>query len=308
MKDQPNIPSSRAEHFRESIAIVNALQLRLQDTKGAKHPLHHWLAAADRVATTLETGQLPGDPDRTLEEDTDLIRFIEATFVPATRLCRLANSLKIATQLGPFARKEVQALALLDDFYHSEYVLHIASKIMATCGLEAKVIDRGSRAAPDLAFPEEQFCIECTARGNERGRSPRKGLASDFDHAGEKFASFLPEYPGWVGVLAVDLGFVGGPTLPNIGRAGPSLDEFSLEVDAGFQHRKEVSMFVGTMISAEASPVGPDTKAGITLKPKEASAWRYASRTGRRLGAIERTFFEWPPAGTVRTIERTRND
>ncbi len=308
VRDRPRIPSSRPEHFRDAVANVRELGLDLQTLNGAEHPLNAWLAAAERLAVTLETRQFPGDPKATLEEDGELHEFVERTFIPATRLCRLAHSIRIAPRLGPAAKKEIRSLRLIDDFYHSEYVLHIAAKIMATCGIQAEVIDRGARSAPDLAFPSEQFCIECTARGNERGRSPRKELMPDFNHAGEKFAAYLPQHPGWLGVLAVDLGFVGSAPFPELGRAGPSLLQARADVESGFDEREEVAMFIGSMVAAASDRLGPGPTAGIELAPSEHSAWLYRPRCPRRITAGERTFIERPSAGTALTIGRWKED
>jgi len=275
------------ERFREAIERVRSYSRRW----ASGHPIERWTAAAERVAATLSAGIAP--------EGTELSTYVESDFIPASRLVRLAWGLERLEHIGGAVSRELKQMVRdRDHLYHSEYVLHLAARLSNNGQRDVEVVAT-SAGTPDLAIPSEKFCLECVTREMS---STREMLKEAFEHADAKFKVYLADKPNWLGVVAADLGFCGSPSLPEIGKLGPSLQKLSSDLEVNFGLFPRISAALIGWSSADIEQgVTPDDP--IRLYAQNPIAVRYARADVRRLVALDSTFRLWPE-GPVRVATR----
>jgi len=277
------------EVFREAAERVRALSRRW----ASAHPIEVWIAAAERVASTLASGKL--------SDGTDLAKYVEFDLIPAARLVRLAWGLERLEHIGGAVKRELnQMVRDRDHLYHSEYLIHLAVRISENGQREVEVVATAA-GTPDLAIPSENFCIECVTREIS---STRQSMKEAFEHADAKFKVYLAGKPDWLGVVAVDLGVCGSPSFPEIAKIGPSLQELSADLDMNFALFPSVSAAIVGWIAAE---LVEDTSSGncARLYVQPVIAVPYAKADVRRLVALDSTFRPWPQ-GPVRVAKRQK--
>jgi hypothetical protein len=257
------------------------------------HPIEGWIRAAERVAATLVAGRLP--------DGTDLPKYVESDFIPASRLVRLAWGLEHLEHVGGAVKRELkQMIRDRDHLYHSEYVIHLAVRLSNNGQREVEVVPTAG-GTPDLAVPSEKFCIECSTRETS---STRQSLKEAFEHADAKFKIYLADKSDWLGVVAVDLGLCGSPSFPEIGKIGPSLRELSADLDTNFELFPRVSVAIVGWSAAELEQ-GTSSGDSAQLYAQSVIAVRYAKADVRRLVALDSTFRPWPQ-DPVRVVNRQK--
>jgi hypothetical protein len=231
------IPSSTSSDWRRALDVTAPLAGKCEPG----HPLLSWRATAEKLLACTA-----GAPS--------LEALAEDLVIPASYLCRLSRSLADAPAIGGRVRSEIKSAMDADGFFHLEYLLFLAARITAS-GAPVEVIGQIDAKAPDLALPEGRVVLECTARGRKLARA---SLYDDFEHARQKFHVHLAraDRSGWRGVLAVDLGIVGSPSLSNIGRSGWDLSQLTDEIDSGLAANPIVSAVLITWASVEVTPAG----------------------------------------------------
>jgi hypothetical protein len=298
MSKHPKPVLLTAQAFRDAIRQVNDRGLRWQ----TPHPVQAWLAAADRMAFELDRGLDIGDPRLPPSRDPAFQSFAEDIVAPAARLCRLSLSLQAAGCLGTAVDQEIRGLAQREHFLHSDYVLFVGTRLSVHGGAKVRVVrQRGKDGpAPDLELEEEQACIECRARG-DAGRAPTEDLRDDFAHATRKFASYMSDKPGWSGVLALEMGFIGSPTLPDVGRVGPRHRVSTQDAREQFRQHPLVAAFLNTWFTVEARPSLGDRRA-YDLEPNTASGLLYSRTSAPRIPSLTRSFWPWRLGSRRRAI------
>lgn len=247
------IPCSQPAHWQAALAATDDVACRCADG----HPLLHWRGAAGALLR-------PAGPD-----PRDVTDLVERLFVPVAYLCRFAHSLHTLGRLEPRGSGELkQALTDPDSFLHFEYMLHVAAKL-AERDYPVDFVGRTGKKAPDIEVPSEQVAFEVRARGD---KSPRKSLADDFTHAEEKFGVHLQrdDRRDWIGLLAVDLGVCGSPSLPDVARVGPNLSALSTELTSGLANADRVAGALVTWVGFERKK----TDERDTIGPFGTSGWR----------------------------------
>lgn len=293
------IPCSRPEHFQRAIEVVEA---HFSNLNGA-HPCRRWLDAA-RPFTGAAHRNI-GDPSLPASADAVFQRFASDEFMPAARLCRLARSLDDLARLkGSPGEELTQMRSDADGFFHGEFLLHVASKL-AHAGAVVEVIPREgmSRKTPDIALPAAGVAIEVVS--HERVESVTS-TTDDFQHADSKFTQyFVRDRADWFGVIGVDLGFRGSPTLPDLGLAGPTYETILNDMMLNFEmyakaanDRAEREFVDALILSWTSVECRQSTRAGgisATLCASDVSGLKYApKRTPRPI--LNEVFHEFPDA------------
>lgn len=303
------IPSSRIEHFRESLALVERHFPALADD----HPCRAWMRAAQTMAE--HRNFEIGDATKPSGTDMEFSDFVETVVMRAARLCRLGRSLFRLRHVGGAIEEELHQMQRdHDGFFHGEFLLHIATKLAYQHRATVNIIPRQGRLArktPDIELPEVRSAIECVAHEKvHRWES----ATEDFHHASTKFSHWFRERTGWLGAIAVDLGFRGSPTLPDLGAIGPNHDqikdnirknfelETTLQLDSDGRHPQTVHALILTWSSIEYEK--PDSSSGFVF-PTDISAIEYAPGWTRTIPILDKTFFEFPEE-VARIAHRSR--
>lgn len=249
------IPSSRSSHWRSALDRTAGWANRCSPG----HPLLYWRAQAESLLAQRAT-------------PTSVDEVVEQLLVPATYLCRLAHSLTVLAPTGDAYDSELgHALNEPGSFLAFEHVLHLGSRIKWS-GHDIAFAGLGSRKAPDLIVPAARVAIEARARGLAGARKP---LRKDFDHAEAKFEEEFSrvDRSGWVGILAVDLGVCGTPSMPNVARLGPELGATEADLDDELAIARRVGGAVITWVGPASHRDGDVTNIGMT----SCSGWRMSA-------------------------------
>lgn len=255
-----------------------------------------------------------GDPALPASSDQVFQRFAEDVFMPAVRLCRLARSLQDLALLGGAPGEELGQMRVdPDGFFHGEYLLHIGTKLAFLQQTEVIVVPRGGKAShktPDIALPCHQVAIELLAHEHVAAFA---STTHDFEHADAKFSCYFTHAHGeWIGVVGIELGFRGSPTLPDLGLLGPRHDVISADIranfemyaslarDSGGRHYGHVNALLLTWTSAECEERCCPDGVSAVLFPTDVSGLEYAPGFPRRSRALDDTFHAFP-----RTPDRT---
>lgn len=246
------VPSSRSDDWRAALHSTRDWAARCDPG----HPLLYWREQTELVRTGTASPK-------------DMTELVERYLVPATYLCRVSHSAVHFGAVGVEIGTELQqALRDPGSFIPFEHVLYLASRL-GHAGHGAEFVGQQVRKAPDLRVPGDRLVIEARARGPGAPRAP---LRSDFEHAEAKFAEELArsDRQGWVGMLAVDLGVCGTPSLPDVARLGPDLVELGREIMDELAHAKLVTGVLVTWVG----PVKAATDRGASVGMSGCSGWR----------------------------------
>ena len=291
------IPSSRPDDFRRAIEHTSPIAAKC----GSRHPIHGWRESATGAACVLDKGPIRGDADRDA-----IAALLEYVFLPAARLCRLAYSLGVIDaepMLAATVHDEIRQLPDPDHFFHGEYVLHIATKAVRRWECPVVLVPTQAHVrTPDIAIDRHRIAIEC--RAHEIIDIQEWSFWEDFDHAQAKFRGWLASRPGWLGVLAVDLGAIGSPSLPDSCRSGPDLSVVARNIDDGLRRHPDVAAAAVTWVGAVCEP-SDDPGVAKVLRAGTASGvrpWKTVDEKRREL--LEILLRKWPesPAVAFRSI------
>ena len=259
------IPTSAPEAVREAASNVAAWS-----TWPVDHVVHRWLASARSLQNCYATGAWPGDQPLGATEDQDVADFAESIMSPVFRLCRLSRALKAVERLeGPVDEEIGLLLRGGPSFHHAETVLHLATGLAEVLATRAAIVPRcDADKRPDFDLPDLRISFEVKAKeeGNADG-THRKVFRS----AAKKFDRYLANKNGWHGVLALDLGFRGSPSLPTMARKGPDLRLLEANTAGGLEHGPDAALVL--LDTVEVEPAGP---AEAVLRPVESSLLVFA--------------------------------
>lgn len=248
------------------------------------HPALTWVTAARAMAhgDFSKDPSLPSDPDEMMEA------FVNRYAMPAMRLCRLERSRRELGRLGGAVHDEVRAMREPGEFFHGEHLLHLATGLAELFEVAVRVVDRDRAARPDFEIEAWRVAVEVKAR--EQGDA-RSTTASHFNNAAKKMREYLRGRDAWHGVLALDLGFVGSPTLSSIGKVGPRLSDLLPDLDDNFISGEPLDAVIVTMQTTEYRR--RDDGSG-SLVPVEATLLRYSPHTAWRSSELEQCFYVAP--------------
>lgn len=282
------IPTSTAEAIQEAASTVEAWR---QWPVG--HVVQQWLAAARTLRECHDTGAWPGDPTLGPTEDQGVADFAEKVMSPVYRVCRLARSLKALEHLGGAVDEEIGLLLRGDHhFHHAETVLHLATGLAEVLATRAAIVPRSDTdKRPDFDLPDLRISFEVKAKeiGNADGTHKKV-----FRSATKKFERYLNDKPGWHGVLALDLGFRGSPSLPAIASKGPDLRVLEANLAANLVSGPDAVLVLMNTVAVEPTGVG-----GGVIGPVETSLLVFSDPGRWRSQPLAECFHTEPDRGRI---------
>lgn len=282
------IPTSTPDELADAASFVASWR-----SWPAGHVLHGWLHAAKVLIACYRSGQWPGDLALGATEDQGAAEFATRVMSPAFRLCRLDRALRALPQLAGSVDEELELLlAAPPSFHHAEVVLHLATGLAELLDTPAAIVPRSDdEKRPDFDLPALRVSFEVKAKeeGNPDGTHKKV-----FRSATRKFRAYLADKPGWRGVMALDLGFRGSPSLPSIGGKGPDLVTLERNLSNNLNASPDAALVLMNTVALDP-PEAPEA----SIRPVETSFLVFADRKHWVSPELESCFHTEPDRSRV---------
>lgn len=282
--DDREIRTSELDHYEQAIGDTRDFLAKCKD----EHPVHGWVRSTHVLMENWKRmpPQFEG-PEISLDK---LCRFADEVLMPASRLCRLATSLRDLELLTGAVDEELHSMYRENDFYHGEYVFFLATGISRVASVEVHLIKRRRKLkTPDLIVPSDKVVIECKERGRSSTDNPIDGQIAKAD---EQLAAFVSEQEEeWKGYTAIDYGYLGTPSLPESGKRGFNLDQLDEEIIRNF---KSAHHTAAVIVTAQGVNLSRDRDDHLLIGPRHSSGSLQNPYFFPRATVVDRCFMQWP--------------